>query len=98
MTTYYRKGDANVICDRTGFKIKKSQARKEWNNLLVRKESWEPRQPLDFPPRARSSEPVIDARPEQPMVSVGLPAGVLADSSGCAIQDSNQQFILTGAA
>ena len=45
---FYRTGDNNVICDRTGFKIKASMARKEWNGLLVRRESWEQRQPQDL--------------------------------------------------
>lgn len=46
--TYYKPGDHNIICDRTGFKLKRSQCRTEWNGLLVRKESWEPRHPQDL--------------------------------------------------
>ena len=44
---YYKPGDWNVKCDRTGFKIKASQARLEWNGLFVRRESWEARHPQD---------------------------------------------------
>lgn len=41
-------GDYNFICDRTGFKGKKSEMRKEWTGLWVRKEKWEPRHPQDL--------------------------------------------------
>lgn len=58
---YLNLGDYNVICDRTGFKVKRSQCKKEWNGLLVRRESWEPRHPQDFlrakPERQQVEEP-----------------------------------------
>lgn len=59
--TRYIHGDANVICERTGSKIKRSQARKEWNNKIVRKESFEHRHPMDFlrsrPDRQAAEDP-----------------------------------------
>lgn len=45
---YYKPGSWNIQCDRTGFKIKAEDARFEWNNLLVRKESFEKRHPQDY--------------------------------------------------
>lgn len=45
---YYRAGDNNVQCDRTGFKMKASECRFEWNGLYVRKKSWERRHPQDL--------------------------------------------------
>ena len=45
---YYLPGGWNVLCDRTGCKIKSTDAKQEWNNLMVRKESWEPRHPQDL--------------------------------------------------
>ena len=45
---YFAPGDYNVICDRTGFKVKASECEMEWNGLFVRKLSWEPRHPQDF--------------------------------------------------
>ena len=45
---FLKLGDYNVRDDRTGFKMKRSQCKKEWNNLIVRKESWEARHPQDF--------------------------------------------------
>lgn len=45
---FLRLGSWNVSCDRTGFKRKASMCRKEWNNLIVQKGSWEPRHPQDF--------------------------------------------------
>ncbi len=44
----YRSGDHYVICDRTGFKIRASEVRREWTGSLVRSKSWEARHPQDF--------------------------------------------------
>lgn len=63
--TRYIHGDVNVICERTGLKIKRSQARKEWNNQIVRKESFEPRHQMDFlrsrPDRQAAPDPRVEA-------------------------------------
>lgn len=45
---FYRFGDNNIIDDRTGFKIKASDSRQEWNNFIVSKTEWEARQPQDL--------------------------------------------------
>ncbi len=47
--THFREGDHNVICDRSGFKCKRSDCRKEWDGKLVYKLFWKPRHPQDFP-------------------------------------------------
>ncbi len=60
---YYKDGDWNVICQRTGFKVKASNSVKEWNNLIIRSHSWEIRHPQDFL-RSKQDQPGIrDARP-----------------------------------
>ena len=46
--SWFELGSNNIECDRTGFKIKASMADREWNNLVVRDQSWEQRQPIDF--------------------------------------------------
>lgn len=60
---FYKSGDYNIRCDRTGFKMKRSQCRKQWNNLIVRKESWEPRHPQDFIRAKADRQQVPDPRP-----------------------------------
>lgn len=62
---FFRLGDWNRICDRTGFKIKASQTRKEWNNQIVRKESWEPRHPQDLIRSKPDRQQVEDPRTER---------------------------------
>lgn len=47
-TVRYKDGDWYVICDRTGFKIRASESRREWNGLIVHQSVWEPRHPQDF--------------------------------------------------
>ena len=65
MSTYYKKGDPNVICDRTGFKVKRSQCVLQWDNRLVLRSHAEERHPQDNLPHGRASKPILDARPEQ---------------------------------
>lgn len=60
----YKHGDYNVICDKTGFKVKFSETRKEWNGLRVWKEVWEPRHPQDFVRGRVDKMSVYDPRPE----------------------------------
>ena len=64
MSTRYVHGDPNVICDRSGMKVRMSQTRKEWNGLRVRIEDWEPRHPQDFVRGRRDNQAVRDPRPE----------------------------------
>lgn len=62
---FLRLGDWNVRCDRTGFKRKRSQCKKQWDNLIVQKSSWEPRHPQDFirskPDRQQVPDPRSDS-------------------------------------
>lgn len=55
-------GDWYIICDYSGFKIKRSEARLTWDGYLVRKDFWEPRQPQDF---VRGRRDKIAAPPSQ---------------------------------
>lgn len=60
---YYSDGQHNIICERTGFKIKSSQAKKEWDGSIVRRQSFEKRHPQDLI-RSRQDQPgVKDTRP-----------------------------------
>jgi hypothetical protein len=68
---YLKRGDWNVICDRTGFKIKASESRKEWNGLRVWKKHWEARQPQDKLRMYPDSQRVPDPRPESEDVFLG---------------------------
>ena len=62
---YLKPGAHNKICDRTGFKIKSSSARKEWNNFVVRDRSWEQRQPQDLIRSKQDRQHVDNPRTEQ---------------------------------
>lgn len=66
ISTVANQGDYYVICDKTGFRVLRSEARFEWNGLLVRKESWRPRQPQDLVRPKIDDISVRDARPEAP--------------------------------
>lgn len=62
----YVHGSHNVICDRSGFKVKAGDTRKEWNNSVVRKEDFEYRHPQDFVRGVRDVQAVPDPRPGAP--------------------------------
>lgn len=60
----YISGDPWVICDRTGFKVRMSETRREWNGSRVRWQSFEERHPQDFVRGVVDRQAVPDARPE----------------------------------
>jgi len=62
----YVHGAHNVICDRSGFKVKSTDVRKEWNRSVVRKEDFEHRHPQDFVRGVRDDQSVPDPRPGAP--------------------------------
>ena len=63
-STYAVLGDHNVICDRTGFKLKASGCRLQWDNEFVRGQSWEQRQPMDLIRSFPDKQSVDIPRPE----------------------------------
>ncbi len=60
---YYKPSDFWRICDRTGFKVRASKTRLQWNGLVVRTKSWEPRHPQDFLRGKQDQQRVPHARP-----------------------------------
>lgn len=61
--TKYVAGDFYRICDRTGFKVRASRTKKQWNGYIVRKESWEARHPQDFVKGVADHMAVPEPRP-----------------------------------
>ncbi len=61
---YYKPGAWNNICDRTGFKIKSTDTRKEWTGQSVRSQSWEARHPQDLIRAIPDRQDVEDPNPE----------------------------------
>ena len=57
-------GDNYAICDRTGFKYKRSEMRKQWDNLIVGKEFFEERNAQDFVKAVPDQITVYDTRSE----------------------------------
>lgn len=62
--SYWRSGDFNQICEISGFKVKRSECKKTWDNHWVRKCDWEPRHPQDFVRGVVDKIKVDDPRPE----------------------------------
>ena len=62
--TYYTRGDWNLIDDKTGFKIKASNSRLQWNNVRCADRYFEERHPQDFVRGVPDKQNVPFARPE----------------------------------
>lgn len=63
MGNKYRAGQHKVVCDRTGFVVYSGDTQTEWDGGLVRKQSFESRQPQDFVRGVVDHQSVTDARP-----------------------------------
>lgn len=62
----YRRGGFYRIDDRTGFQVRATDTRKEWDGTIVASEDFETRQPQDLVRARRDRMAVPDARPEPP--------------------------------
>lgn len=62
----YKPGDWWIICDVCGFKIKASKSRHRWDGLIVCKEDWEARHPMDFIKTPTDKIAVPYSRPRTP--------------------------------
>jgi hypothetical protein len=59
---FYKPGSFYRLCDRTGFRYRAEATRKQWDQLIVRGQSWEARQPQDFVRGVRDDQTVPEAR------------------------------------
>ena len=77
MAKYASGKHAYAISDRSGFRYKYRDMRKEWNGMLVGRDEYEPKQPQLGPFRSDVDPQALrDARPDrvEPMkVYVGIP-------------------------
>lgn len=67
----YVPGDWHIICDQSGRKVRASQSRLQWNNLFVRDQSFEMRQPQDFVQGVMDDQTVAISRDRQVNVFLG---------------------------
>ncbi len=64
MSTGYRLGDHNALCDRCQRKFFGSQLRKEWTGFLVCESCYDPRHPQEYLSGHPDKQSVEDARPD----------------------------------
>lgn len=93
---YYKPGSFWRIDDRTGFKVRAEDTKKEWNGLIVEKRFWEPRQPQDLVKGRADNQKVPNPRPESTDVNIGpVTAGIAVlavRGQFYIIVDSNEGF------
>lgn len=63
---WYKPGSFYRTSDRTGFPVRAEHTRRQWDNLIVELETWEPRQPQDLVKGVPDYQSVPDARPLAP--------------------------------
>ena len=64
--------NAYGISDRSGFRYKLNEMKREWNGLLVGKDEWEPKQP-QLEPRRSITDPQALRNPRPLDVPVAVP-------------------------
>ena len=97
MTSYYKHGNWNAICDTCGFVFKSGELRKNWKGLMVCSRDYESRHPQDFI-RARHEDTSVPwTRPEPDDININVcyvwTTSCYADlaTSDCALAD-NQTY------
>ena len=79
-----------AICDRCGLRYKYTQLRKEWNNLFVCPECYEPKAPHINPvPNVADPEAIRDPRPQ-------APPSIVAGEGVVRTIDANSMMTITG--
>jgi hypothetical protein len=68
----YKPGSWYRICDRSGFAVRAEYTEKQWNNIIVRDQSFEERQPQDFVRGRRDDQTVPQPRPRQTNIFLGV--------------------------
>jgi len=84
MPKYANASNAYVISDRSGFRYRFKDTKKEWNGLLVGKDEYEEKHPqLDPRPKKADAEALRDARPArtEPAIEVLLELNPFQTSS-----------------
>lgn len=70
---FYRPGDYYQLDDNSGFKVRASQTRQQWNNIVTIPEHFNPRQPQDLVVAVRDDQtvPIPRSRQKNQFVIVG---------------------------
>lgn len=94
---HYVPGSYYRIDDMTGFKVRVERTRKQWNNIIVREESWESRQPQDFVKGVRDDQAVPEPRPRQTDTFLGplvtfLTAAAVAGATHLAVDNTGRMY------
>jgi hypothetical protein len=80
VSTYFKSGSYNCICQVCGFQFKAEDIKKRWDGLLVCKEDFELRHPMDFIRVPTESKPLLFTAPEPTETEVDV--DYVADTVG----------------
>lgn len=91
-------GTCNTICDLTGFRVKMSEIREQWDGTRVIAKAWSRRNPQDFAPTIIPTKVWEHSRFETPFPEVNYqqPYTIVYDSDGVAYQVTNEVIASDG--
>src|SRR5262245_54398562 len=100
MSDKYRPGDWYLICEATGFKIRRSDAVQQWDGAWVHKDFVDVEHPLERPRQASKARPLYPTRPEPTNVFVDVPDEAFSDDddqiSAFMIVAEAGSYVMTG--
>lgn len=79
---FYKPGSNYILDDRTGFRVRVENSRRQWDGLQVRTQSFENRNAQDFVRGVRDDQTVAIARPRPAYVFDGNAQTTLSASAG----------------
>lgn len=65
---YFQPNASNTVCDLTGFLVKSTEVREQWDGTWVIHDAWSMRQPQDFAPTIIPTKVYPNIRFETPVV------------------------------
>lgn len=96
MSDKFRPGDYWLICDASGFKIRRSDAVQQWDGAWVHKDFCDVRHPLEDPREASKARPVYPTRPEPTDVFVDVAESYEPEITAFTVTADAGSYVMTG--
>jgi hypothetical protein len=96
VTDKYRPGDYYLICEATGFKIRRSDAVMQWDGAWVHKDYCDVKHPLEDPREASKAYPVFPTRPEPTDSFITVPDAFSGDEGSLSLVLASGTYTHTG--
>lgn len=96
MSDKFRPGDYYLICEASGFKIRRSDAVMQWDGAWVHKDFCDVEHPLETPRQASKARPVYPTRPEPTDVFIDVEESFLPEVHVFTVTADPGSYVMTG--